>query len=333
MVVDVQPSTPSTETTVAEPDTTEPETSTTVPDETLPEPVEPVETTTPETTVPVKTVPDETEQPEDISEPQEDTADTGSEQVENSLITTLPPTSTDEQVLAFIENLEDASTEELKEVINSLSELDLSGEKLTLVLDAVFNDDLSDDETIELAKEVLEGELDAEEFGAVINAIFDEVVTDEVLIETFTAVLETKLDAEKFEAVVTILESETISNEQVAEVVTLIIEQEGGVTEEQATELATSPKVLESIDGEQATEVFDAVVASEVSPEDGLAISKAVQEAPKKVRKAFEKELNVFEGVFDVYVPMGSRVPVGERRVIVGVGAVLLSAPVRIRVG
>jgi Asp-tRNA(Asn)/Glu-tRNA(Gln) amidotransferase B subunit len=180
---------------------------------------------------------------------------------------------------------------------------------------------------------VLKGELTADEFGTVIDAIFDEVVTDEVLIETFTAVLETELNEEKFEAVVAVLESETISNEQVAEVVTLIIEQEGGVNAEQATELATSAKVLESIDGEQATEVFDAVVASEVSPEDGLAISEAVQEAPKKVRKAFEKELNIFEGVFDVYVPMGSRVPVGDRRVIVGVGAVLLSVPVRVRVG
>ncbi len=263
----------------------------------------------------------------------EDISDT--EQATAVITSLLSEDLSEEELVSVMEAVfsEDASVEQMNAVVDDLLEADLSGEELTAVFDAVFDGDLSDEQTIELAQDILKGELDTEEFGTVIDAIFDEVVTDKVLIETFTAVLETELDAEKFEAVVSVLESEVISNEQVAEVVTLIIEQEGGVNAEQATELATSEKVLESIDGEQATEVFDAVVASEVSPEDGLAISEAVQEAPKKVRKAFEKELNVFEGVFDVYVPMGSKVPVGDRRVLVGVGAVLLSVPVRVRVG
>jgi hypothetical protein len=143
------------------------------------------------------------------------------------------------------------------------------------------------------------------------------VVTDEVLIETFTAVLETELDEEKFEAVVGALESEVVSSEQVAQVVTLIIEQEGGVNAEQATELATSSKVLESIDGEQAAEVFDAVVASEVSPEDGAEIVEAVQEAPTEVKEAFEEEINVFAGVFDTYVAIGSEIDTGSRRTLI----------------
>ena len=348
--IEPQPVTTTTEpdTTVDEPETTEPETSTTDLPDPVEETVEPVETTIPETVVPDRVdeiLPDETEQPEDISEPQEDTKETEVEQVDDSSSTTLPPIYEVESIFDVDISKEElteildkvfadtADTEQVVEAINDLLDADLSKEELAAVFDAVFDEDLSDEETIELVQEVLKGELDAEEFGTVLDAIFDKVVTDEVLIETFTAVLETKLDAEKFEAIVNVLESDVISKEQVAEVVTLIIEQEGGVNAEQATELATSEKVLESIDGEQATEVFDAVVASEVSPEDGLAISKAVQEAPKEVRKAFEKELNVFEGVFDVYVPMGSRIPVGDRRVIVGVGAVLLSVPVRVRVG
>jgi len=371
-----EPTTTEPDTTVDEPDTTEPETSTTdLPD--LPEePVETVETTIPETVVPDRVdeiLPDETEQPEDISEPQEDTAETEQEQVEDSLddytlpedgeaiiaeeldniidevftedvsadvfvetlTTLLDAELTDEQLTEVLDSAfsEEASVENMVSALDAILDGPIDAEDLEKVIDAVFDGDLSDDETVALAKEVLKGELTADEFATVIDAIFDEVVTDKVLIETFTAVLETELNEEKFEEIVNVLESKTISNEQVAEVVTLIIEQEGGVNAEQATELATSEKVLESIDGEQATEVFDAVVASEVSPEDGLAISEAVQEAPKEVRKAFEKELNVFEGVFDVYVPMGSRVPVGDRRVIVGVGAVLLSVPVRVRVG
>jgi len=147
-------------------------------------------------------------------------------------------------------------------------------------------------------------------------------VTDKVLIETFTAVLETELDAEKFEAVVDVLESDVISKEQVSEVVTLIIAQEGEIDSGQATELATSEKVLESIDGEQATEVFDAVVASEVSPEDGVAIVDAVQEAPLEVKEAFEEELNVFAGVFDAYVAIGSAIDVGTRRSVIAVNLV-----------
>jgi len=173
-----------------------------------------------------------------------------------------------------------------------------------------------------LAEEILKGELDAEEFGTVINAIFDEVVTDEVLIETFTAVLETELDAEKFEAVVEVLESDVVSKEQVSEVVTLIIAQDGGIDSGQATELATSEKVLGSIDGEQATEVFDAVVASEVSPEDGLDIVGAVQDAPLEVKEAFEEEINVFAGVFDTYVAIGSAIDVGSRRTVIAVSVV-----------
>jgi len=200
-------------------------------------------------------------------------------------------------------------------------ETDLSKEELAEVLDDVFNDDLSDEETIELAKEVLQGELDAEKLETVLDAIFDKEVTDEVLVETFTAVLETELDAEKFEAVVTILESETISNEQVAEVVTLIIEQEGGIDSEQATELATSAKVLESIDGEQASEVFSAISVSEVSLEDGAAIVEAVQEAPVEIKEAFEEEINIFEGVFDNYIAVGSTVDTGDRRLLIAAAA------------
>ena len=324
--------TPETETIVDENDTTEPETFTTYLPYPLEEPVEP-DVTFPETVVPDRVdviLPDETEQPTEPQEPQEYTTETTLLEETDSSLTTLPPIIENEEVSEFIENIENATVEELLSNVDTLLEQELSNEELEAVFDAVFNDNLSDEETIELAQEVLNGELDAEEFGTVIDAIFDEVVTDEVLIETFTAVLETELDSEKFEAVVDVLESDVISKEQVAEVVTLIIEQEGGVNAEQATELATSSKVLESIDGEQATEVFDAVVASEVSPEDGAAIVEAVQNAPEEVKEAFEEEINVFEGVFDEYVPTGSSISVAERRAVIAATAVLFVAPLPI---
>jgi hypothetical protein len=312
------------DTTIDVPDTTEPETSTTYPDETVPE------TTEPETTVPDETVPDETEQPTTPTTQMEETIETEQEQETDSSLTTLSPNVENEEILDFVENIENATVEELLDNVENLLEQELSNDELKAVFDAVFNNNLSDEETIELAQDILAGELDAEEFETVIDAIFDEAVTDKVLIETFTAVLETKLDKEKFEAIVNVLESDTISKEQVAQVVSLIIGQEGGIPSEQATELATSAKVLESIDGEQATEVFDAVVVSEVSPEDGAAIVEAVQNAPKEVKEAFEEEINVFDGVFDEYVPIGSSISVRARRAVIAATAVLFVAPLPI---
>jgi len=246
------------------------------------------------------------------------------EQVTGVLVSLLSADLDEEKLETVVDAVfnEDASVSEVGAVVDELLDADLSGEELAVVFDAVFDDDLSDSETIELAQEILKGELDSEEFGTVVNAIFDEVVTDEVLIETFTAVLETELDAKKFEAVVNVLESEVISNEQVSEVVTLIIQQEGGIDSGQATELATSEKVLTSIDGQQATEVFDAVIASAVSSDDGLAIVGAVQEAPLEVKEAFEEELNVFVGVFDTYVALGSTIDIGTRRSVIAVNLV-----------
>ena len=311
-----------TETTL--PETTAPPTSITVPF--VPRP----NTIAPTLTVPQTILPVETTQQTAPVQPQVQTTQTEVLPVENSLPITLPSIIKNEQVLDFIKNLENNTVKELLSDVDSLLGQELSNEELTAVFDAVFNDNISDDKTIELAQEILSGELDAEEFETVIDAIFNEVVTDKVLIETFTAVLETKLDKEKFEAVVNVLESDVVSKEQVSEVVTLIIEQENGVNAEQATELATSSKVLESINSDQATEVFDAVVASEVSPEDGAAIVNAVQNAPEEVKEAFEEEINVFEGVFDEYVPNGSSISISARRAVIAATAVLFIAPLPI---
>jgi hypothetical protein len=150
------------------------------------------------------------------------------------------------------------------------------------------------------------------------------------LIETFTAVLSNELNEESVSVIVNVLESDSITEEQVSQVVTLVIEQEGGIPSDQATELATSPKVLESIDGEQATEVFDAVVVSEVSSEEGAEIAEALVEAPVEVKEAFEEEINVFAGVFDTYVALGSGISVNERRAVIAATAVLFVAPLPI---
>jgi hypothetical protein len=173
---------------------------------------------------------------------------------------------------------------------------------------------------------VLEDELTSELLNTVLGAVFDEEVSNEVLIETFTAVLGNELDAESVGVIVDVLESDSITNDQVSQVVDLIVNQDGGVSGEQATELATSPKVLESIDGEQATEVFAAIVVAEVSEEAGAQIAEALADAGTDVKESFEEEINVFAGVFDTYVALGSEINVGDRRTVIAVGAAVAIA-------
>jgi hypothetical protein len=223
---------------------------------------------------------------------------------------------------------EDATVEVMSAALESLVDADLSARELATVLDAVFDADLSDEATIELATELLSQPLSTEEFNTVLNAIFDEQISDDVLVETFTAVLDTPLTQERFAEVVNVLSSDAITNDQVAQVVDLIIGQDGGVAAEQAVELVSSAKVLESVSGDQATEVFGSVDEGALTAENGEEITAAVQEAPVAIRDAFQEEINVFGGVFDGYYPLGSMIDVGTRRVVVAGTGVLISAPV-----
>lgn len=76
----------------------------------------------------------------------------------------------------------------------------------------------------------------------------------------------------------------------------------------------------------QIEEVFSHIDVEEINEEQAMELIASVQEAPLNVRSAFQKVLNVFGGVFDSYVPIGSKIPVGERRTLVAIGAVLISA-------
>jgi hypothetical protein len=63
----------------------------------------------------------------------------------------------------------------------------------------------------------------------------------------------------------------------------------------------------------------------DLSAEQVAEIIDVVQDAPAEVRQAFETVINIFDGVTDEYVPVGSNVPVGTRRVIVATTGVLIA--------
>ena len=239
----------------------------------------------------------------------------------------------------------DAGTpEELTAVVNALLDQELTDTQFSTVIDSIFSEPLSDEnfsaavdavfeDTTSLSDEqfdtavqaVFDEPLTVEQFSAALEAVFDEPISDEKFDSIIDAVLDEPLSDEQFEELVNVLESETVTEEQVSAAVDSIIE--NGVTEDQAADLAASEKVLESIDGEQATEIFDAVDVSSLTDEAAQEIVDAVQNASEEVKDAFEEEIDVFSGGFDSYVPTGSSISVEARRVVVAAGALVMAAP------
>ncbi len=237
------------------------------------------------------------------------------------------------------------SPEEITAVINSLLDQELTDEQFSTVLDTIFSESLSDEnfaaavdavfsDTSTLSDEqfadavgaVFEEPLSLEQFSEVLDTVFEEPLTDEKFDAVIDAVLEQPLSDEQFEELVGVLESDTVSEEQVAAAVDSVIEL--GVTEEQATDLATSEKVLQSIDGDQATEIFDAVEISNITPEEAAQLVEAVQDAPTEVRESMEEEINVFQGAIDTYVPLGSSLSVQTRRSLIAIATAITAVPV-----
>ena len=100
------------------------------------------------------------------------------------------------------------------------------------------------------------------------------------------------------------------------------------INSEQAVEIATNPKLLASISKEQAIEIFDAVEIDSLSDAQVTQLVESVQVAPIEVRAAFEKEINIFGGGgLDSYVPVGSKVPVSQRRALLAIGAITSVSP------
>ena len=66
-------------------------------------------------------------------------------------------------------------------------------------------------------------------------------------------------------------------------------------------------------------EIIEEINYDELSDEQVEEIATIIQDAPEEVREAFEEEVNVFAGATETYVPVGSTVPVEDRRVIIAV--------------
>jgi len=100
------------------------------------------------------------------------------------------------------------------------------------------------------------------------------------------------------------------------------------LTTDQAVSIASEPAVLAVLTNEEAAQVFEQVAVEELTTEQAVELVAAVQDAPTKVRKAFEAVLNLFQGFADDYVMTNQTVPIKTRRALIALGAVfLVSAP------
>ena len=131
-----------------------------------------------------------------------------------------------------------------------------------------------------------------------------------------------------------------VTNEQIAQILNTFVEAEpeqivaaitqvlaAEITSDQATEIASSPEVLAAITEDQAEELFEQIDVEELTEEQLEEFTAAIQEAPTKVKKAFEKTIDIFGSQFEDYVPTGSSIPVKTRRTLVAAGALIAAIP------
>tara|TARA_B110000503_G_scaffold27900_1_gene44596 strand:- start:27432 stop:28307 length:876 start_codon:yes stop_codon:yes gene_type:complete len=95
------------------------------------------------------------------------------------------------------------------------------------------------------------------------------------------------------------------------------------ISNEQITQLVSSPEILKALTVDQAEQLFEELDVTELDNTELEAFTEAIQVAPVEVRKAFEKKVNIFGSQFEDYVPAGSNIPVHTRRSLVAAGALI----------
>jgi len=103
------------------------------------------------------------------------------------------------------------------------------------------------------------------------------------------------------------------------------------ITSDQAVSIASSPEVLAAVTQDQAEAIFEEIVVEELTVEQADELVVVLNEAPTKVKKAFQETINVFAGVFDSFQMVGQTIPVGERRTLVAVSNTLVAVGASLR--
>jgi len=311
----VETTTTSSSTTVQETTTSwEPTTTSTIPTTTstttVVQTTVPVTTTTTSLPVPTATT-TTTEAPVSTTTTQPEEEERGSEGTQETTSPTnepLPQPTIDESETTIDESdttVEETSTTDLP---------DLPEEPVETVPDETFSEDVLDEinapEVEEEPEEYTPDTTEVEEPYSSSTTLPDIPVDEPVTDEQIEEILDALVKAEP---------------EQIVAVITQVLAAE--ITSDQATEIASSPEVLAAITQDQAEQLFKQIEVNELTEEQLEEFTAAIQEAPTKVKKAFEKTIDIFGSQFEDYVPTGSSIPVKTRRTLVAAGALIAAMP------
>jgi len=103
------------------------------------------------------------------------------------------------------------------------------------------------------------------------------------------------------------------------------------ITSDQAVSIASTPEVLAAITQDQAEAIFEEIIVEELTVEQADELVQVLNEAPTKVKQAFQDTINVFAGVFDSFQMVGQTIPVGERRTLIAVSNTLVAVGASLR--
>jgi hypothetical protein len=154
----------------------------------------------------------------------------------------------------------------------------------------------------------------------------------------------TEEELDEFVETLDIVEDEPITDEKVEQILEVLtdaapaqivaaIEQilTTTITSDQAVSIASTPEVLSAVTEQQAEAIFEEIIVEELTTEQADELVEVLNEAPTKVKKAFQETINVFAGVFDSFQMVGQTIPVGERRTLVAVSNTLVAVGASLR--
>ncbi len=154
----------------------------------------------------------------------------------------------------------------------------------------------------------------------------------------------TEEELDEFVETLDIVEDEPITDEKVEQILEVLadaapaqivaaIEQilTTTITSDQAVSIASTPEVLDAVTQDQAEAIFEEIIVEELTTEQADELVEVLNEAPTKVKKAFQETIDVFAGLFDSFQMVGQTIPVGERRTLVAVSNTLVAVGASLR--
>jgi len=160
--------------------------------------------------------------------------------------------------------------------------------------------------------------------------IQSEVFTEEELdefVETLDIVEDEPITDEKVEQILEVLQDAAPA--QIVAAIEQILTTT--ITSEQAVSIASTPEVLDAVTQDQAEAIFEEIIVEELTTEQADELVEVLNEAPTKVKKAFQETIDVFSGLFDSFQMVGQTIPVGERRTLVAVSNTLVAVGASLR--